>query len=165
MKNKYISKLISTGDTLALLPLRVGLGAILAAHGAQKLFGWFGGYGLAGTGGFFQETLGLSPGVFWAFLAGSGEFFGGLMLLLGALTRVGAALNVVTMAVAIGLVHRSAFFASNGGMEFPLLILLGSMTLLIAGAGGMSIDRALVGATRMERPIAPAPIPVKAGAR
>ena len=88
--NNLISKLIRTHRSVALLPLRLGAGTILAAHGAQKLFGWFGGYGLAGTGGFFESQLGMSPGVFWAFNAGAAEFFGGLMLLAGALTRVGA---------------------------------------------------------------------------
>lgn len=141
--NNLTSKLISTHRSVALLPLRLGAGTILAAHGAQKLFGWFGGYGLAGTGGFFESQLGMSPGVFWAFNAGAAEFFGGLMLLAGALTRVGAALNVGTMAVAVFMVQRNGFFADQGGLEFPLLLLAASATLLIAGGGGLSIDRAL----------------------
>src|SRR5690606_22943027 len=124
--NNLISKLLHTHGSVALLPLRFGTGIILAAHGAQKLFGWFGGYGLAGTGGFFESQLGMAPGVFWAFLAGGAEFFGGLMLLAGALTRVGAALNVGTMGVAVLMVHRNAFFSDQGGMEFPLILLAAS---------------------------------------
>ena len=138
-----LNKLAKTNDALSLFPLRLAAGTILAAHGGQKLFGWFGGYGLAGTGGFFENELGLAPGVFWALNAGAAEFFGGLMILAGALTRIGAGLNVVTMAVAVLLVHRSAFFASEGGMEFPLLLLAACVTLAIAGGGGASVDRAL----------------------
>lgn len=140
MKN-LIKRMTKTSDSLALLPLRLAAGTILAAHGAQKLFGWFGGYGLAATGGFFENELGLVPGVFWAFNAAAAEFFGGLMILAGALTRAGAGLNVITMGVAVLLVHRSAFFASSGGMEFPLLLLAACVTLLVAGGGGLSVDR------------------------
>jgi len=147
--NNLISKLLHTHGSVALLPLRFGTGIILAAHGSQKLFGWFGGYGLAGTAGFFESQLGMAPGILWAFLASAGEFFGGLMLIAGALTRIGAALNVVTMAVAIILVHPNAFFSANNGMEFPLILLAANATLLIAGAGGWSVDRVL--ASRLAR--------------
>lgn len=149
---RLFTRFIHTGDSLSLLPLRLAAGSILAAHGAQKLFGWFGGHGLSGTGAFFQETLGMAPGVFWAFNAGAAEFVGGLMIAAGALTRVGAALNVVTMAVAILLVHRSAFFAASGGMEFPLLLLAASVTLLIAGGGSASVDRALTARPAFSKP-------------
>ena len=73
----------------------------MAAHGAQKLFGWFGGYGLEGTGQFFAENLGLKPGLLMAALAGGAEFFGGLLLLIGWLTRVAGLSLVGTMAIAI----------------------------------------------------------------
>lgn len=143
MKSKLGQKLIATGNSIAFLPLRLVLGAILAAHGAQKLFGWFDGYGLTATGSFFQENLGLVPGVLWAFNAGAGQFVGGILLAAGFLTRIGAGLNVITMGVAVGLVHRQAFFASNDGMEFPLMLMAASLTLLISGGGGVSIDRML----------------------
>jgi len=136
------NKLLHTHNIYALIPLRLAVGAVLIAHGAQKLFGWFGGYGLAGTGGFFQESLGMAPGVFWAFMAGFAEFGGGLMILLGVLTRIGAALNVVTMFMAIWLVHRHAFFLPEG-MEFALTLLAASLTLLIGGGGAASVDRML----------------------
>lgn len=139
----FCKKLLNTHNSFAVIPLRLVSGVILMAHGAQKLFGWFGGNGLSATGEFFQETLGFAPGIFWAFNAGAAEFFGGLMILTGALTRVGAGLNIVTMAVAVLVVHRQAFFASNGGMEFPLLLLGSCVALAIAGGGTLSVDRTL----------------------
>lgn len=143
MKNTLLKKIVATNDFFSLIPLRLVVGATLAAHGAQKLFGWFGGNGLSATGSFFEQNLGLAPGIFWAFNAGAAEFFGGLMIVIGAFTRVGAALNVVTMTVAILLVHRHAFFASDGGMEFPLVLLAACLTLFIAGGGAVSVDRSL----------------------
>lgn len=136
------SKLIYTHNTYAVIPLRLALGAVFIAHGAQKLFGWFGGHGLAGTGGFF-EGLGMTPGVFWATMAGSAEFFGGLLVLLGLLTRVGAVSLAITMAIAILVVHRQAFFLPEG-MEFVVTLLAASLALLIAGGGAASVDRAIV---------------------
>ncbi len=144
MKKNITTKLLATGDSIAFLPIRLAAGTALAAHGAQKLFGWFGGNGLTATAGFFEESLGLVPGMFWAFNAAAGEFFGGLMLALGLFTRVGAGLNAIAMTVAILLVHRSAFFASNGGMEYPLMLLAASITLLIAGGGKYSVDRLIL---------------------
>ncbi|HJR53007.1 MAG TPA: DoxX family membrane protein, partial [Gemmatimonadota bacterium] len=88
----------------ALLILRLVLGLGLAAHGAQKLFGWFGGHGLAGTGGFF-EGLGFRPGKAFAVLAGLGEFGGGILLALGLGGPLGPAVVVLVMLVAIGSVH------------------------------------------------------------
>lgn len=115
----------------------------MAAHGSQKLFGWFGGYGLEGTGQFFAETLGLKPGVLMAALAGGTEFIGGLLLIVGLLTRVAGISLAGTMAVGIITVHSSAFFASNDGMEYPLTLLLASLTLAIGGGGAFSVDRKL----------------------
>lgn len=135
--------LMQTSDSWAFLPLRIGIGLVMMGHGAQKLFGWFGGYGLTGTGQFFAESLGLKPGVLMALLAGGTEFFGGLLLIIGLATR-GAGLAIAgTMLVAIITVHPSAFFASNNGMEFPLTLLLGSLTLAIGGAGKLSLDSKL----------------------
>jgi len=140
MKIKQI--LLGTSNTIALVPLRLGVGVVMAAHGSQKLFGWFGGYGLKGTGQFFAEKLGLEPGLLMAALAGSSEFFGGLLLILGLYTRVGALAVAGTMAVAIAKVHWGVFFAPSG-MEYPLTVLLASFALLIGGGGAFSIDRKL----------------------
>ena len=114
----------------------------MAAHGAQKLFGWFGGYGLKGTGGFFESSLGMSPGVFWAALAGGGEFFGGLLILFGFLTRFGALNIAITMLVGIISAHSGAFFAPSG-MEYPLALLGMATALMVSGGGKLSIDGAL----------------------
>ena len=135
--------LLHTTNTYAYLPLRLGVGMVMAAHGAQKLFGWFGGYGLQGTGQFFAENLGLEPGVLMAAMAGGTEFFGGLLLLVGFLTRGAAAAIAFTMAVAIVTAKLGAFFASNNGMEYPLTLLLASLTLVIGGGGAFSVDKKL----------------------
>lgn len=141
MKTKEI--LLHTSDSLAFLPIRLGVGLVMAAHGAQKLFGWFGGYGLQGTGQFFAENLGLKPGVVMAAMAGGTEFFGGLLLIAGLLTRLAGISLAGTMAVAILTAHSGAFFASNDGMEYPLTLLLASLTLAIGGGGALSVDRKL----------------------
>ncbi len=132
-----------TTQSLAFLPLRLGIGVVMVGHGAQKLFGWFGGYGLEATGQFFAESLGLKPGIVMALLAGGTEFFGGLLLILGLFTRAAGVAIAGTMAVAIITVHSSAFFASNNGMEYPLTLLLGALTLAIGGAGKFSVDSKL----------------------
>ena len=141
MKIKTI--LTRTNDSYAALPLRLGVGVIMIAHGAQKLFGWFGGYGLQGTGNFFAETLGLKPGVLMAAMAGGTEFIGGVLLILGLMTRLSGLALAGTMAVAIATAHPNAFFASNGGMEYPLTLLLASLSLAISGGGALSVDRKL----------------------
>lgn len=136
-----IHKVIITNDSFSALALRLPLGIIFAAHGAQKLFGWFGGYGLAGTGQ-WMESIGLGPGVVMAALSGSAEFFGGLALIIGLLVRPAALVLAVTMLVAIFTVHFSnGLFMSNNGYEFGLALLAGSVSLLISGAGRLSIDR------------------------
>lgn len=142
---KIKETLLNTSNTLAFIPIRLGVGIVMAAHGAQKLFGWFGGYGLQGTGQFFAENLGLKPGVLMAALAGGTELLGGLLLIAGLATRLAGFSLVGTMAVAILTAHPNAFFASNGGMEYPLTLLLASLTLAIGGGGAFSLDRKLVG--------------------
>ena len=123
------------------LALRVPVGIIFAAHGAQKLFGWFGGYGLEGTGA-WMDSIGLSPGVLMAFLAGAAEFFGGLALILGLLTRPAAAALAFAMLIAIFTVHfENGLFMSNNGYEFGLALLAASVSLLFSGAGKISLDR------------------------
>ncbi len=124
----------------AALPLRFCVGLMFAAHGAQKLFGLFGGHGLVGTGQFFAQT-GFHPGIFWAGVVGSSEFFGGLCVLVGFLTRWATLPLMATMAVAIFKVHLSrGFFAQAGGFEYPFVILGGLVTLFILGAGKASVD-------------------------
>jgi putative oxidoreductase len=113
-------------------------------HGAQKLFGWFGGRGLAATAQGFEQNLGLVPGLFWGGLVGATEFFGGLLLALGLLTRPAALGVVVIMAVAVFAVHLpNGFFWGNGGYEFPLLWGMMALAILFRGGGEMSLDRAL----------------------
>ena len=138
-----LQALLKTDAGFEALLLRVPVGIILAAHGAQKLFGWFGGYGLEGTGQ-WMGSIGLEPGYFMALLAGSGEFFGGLMIAFGFLTRLGAALNVVAMAVALFWVHfANGLFLSNNGYEYALALLAATASLLIMGGGKLSVDKAL----------------------
>ena len=116
---------------------------IFAAHGAQKLFGWFGGYGLAGTGA-WMDSIGLHPGHLMALLAGSTEFFGGLALLIGLLVRPAATAQAFAMLVAIFSVHLgNGLFMSNNGYEFGLALLAASVSLAIGGAGRLSLDRAI----------------------
>ena len=141
MKIKEI--LLRTTNTYAMLPIRLGLGVVMAAHGSQKLFGWFDGPGLQNTGQFFAEKLGLEPGMVMAAMAGGAEFFGGLLLIVGFMTRLAGLSLVGTMAVAIYTVHPNAFFAQNHGMEYPLMLLLASLALVIGGGGALSVDRKL----------------------
>ncbi|WP_017446871.1 DoxX family protein [Gayadomonas joobiniege] len=141
MKNSKYLNTISSKDDISTLPLRLVGGTIFAAHGAQKLFAWFGGYGLEGTGQ-FMESLGLSPGYLMAMLAGSAEFFGGLLLILGLLTRPAALALAVTMIVAIFSVHfENGLFMSNNGYEFALALFSITVALLIQGGGRYSLDR------------------------
>lgn len=125
--------------------LRIPVGLIFVAHGAQKLFGAFGGYGLEGTGQ-FMASLGLTPGYLMALLAGSAEFFGGLALLLGLLVRPAAAVLSFAMLVAILSVHIShGLFMANNGYEYALALLAVSVSLLFSGAGKLSVDAVLAG--------------------
>ena len=141
--NKLISQLLNTDAGWGALILRVPVGLILAAHGAQKLFGWFGGYGLEATG-HWMASIGLVPGLLMAFLAGAAEFFGGLALALGLLTRPAALVNAVAMAVATFVVHlENGLFMSNNGYEYALVLLAASLALMIAGGGKLSVDRVI----------------------
>jgi putative oxidoreductase len=128
---------------IGLLVVRVLLGAAIASHGAQKLFGWFGGYGIKGTGGFF-ETLGFRPGTVFAAAAGTSEFLGGVLLALGLFGPVGPTLILATMLVAVLTVHiKNGFFASNNGYEMPLIYALGALSFAFAGPGLYSLDAQL----------------------
>ena len=126
-----------------LLLARMVLGLLMAAHGAQKLFGWFGGYGLAGTGGFF-ESLGFRPGRLFAAAAGSTELAGGLLVAAGLLGPLGPALILATMIVAIATVHwQNGVSAQNNGVELPLLYLVAAVVFALTGFGAYSFDAAL----------------------
>jgi putative oxidoreductase len=126
-----------------LLLARMVLGLLMAAHGAQKLFGWFGGYGLSGTAGFL-ESLGFRPGRFFAAAAGSTEVAGGLLVAFGLLGPLGPALIVSTMIVAIVTVHWAhGLFTQNNGIELPLLYLVGAAALALTGHGAYSVDALL----------------------
>ena len=138
--NKFLKKILDTNSSWAQLFLRIPVGVILFAHGAQKLFGWFGGYGLTGTAG-FMDSIGLSPGYLMALLAGSAEFFGGIFLILGLLTRPTAFVSAFTMLVAIFSVHiGNGLFMSNGGIEFGLALFAITASLIFSGGGRLSLD-------------------------
>ena len=145
MSQTLIQKIASTNAGLAALALRIPVGIIFMAHGGQKLFGWFGGYGLSGTAQWL-ESIGLAPGYLMALLSGGAEFFGGLALLIGLLVRPASAVLAFTMLVAIFSVHfANGLFIANKGYEFGLALLAVSVSLAISGAGPLSIDRGLAG--------------------
>jgi putative oxidoreductase len=129
--------------TLGLLVLRAIVGLLLVGHGAQKLFGVWGGSGLEGTGGFFQQ-LRLHPGRPMAFMAGASELGGGLLIALGLLTPVGALLITATMVTAIATVHfAKGIWSTAGGYEYNLVLIAVVFALSAIGAGNWSLDHAL----------------------
>ena len=128
---------------LGLLVVRVVLGLGMAAHGAQKLFGWWGGYGLQGTAGWL-ESQGFRPGRLFALAAGLTEAAGGLLTAAGLLGPVGPALVVTVMIVAIGVAHRGhGFFAQAGGFELSLFYIAAAVGLALTGPGLFSLDHVL----------------------
>lgn len=138
--NSLIKKTLISNAGLEALILRVPTGLILAAHGSQKLFAWFGGYGLDGTGQ-WMASVGLNPGFIMALLAGSAEFFGGVALILGLLTRPAAAINALTMLVALFWVHWGhGFFLDTHGIEYALALLSVTTALIFIGGGRYSLD-------------------------
>ncbi len=143
-----IRKLIATDNDRATTILRLALGVIFFAHGAQKTLGWFGGYGFTGTMGFFTGALHI-PAAF-AFLAIAAEFLGGLGLIAGLLTRVASFGVFCNMIVAVAMIHHNFGFFMNWtgtqkgeGYEYHLLLLAASAFLMIHGAGAASVDRLL----------------------
>jgi putative oxidoreductase len=125
-----------------LLLIRVVLGGTMAAHGSQKLFGWFGGPGCDGTAGFFA-SLGFGAASAMALLAGTAELGGGLLLAFGLITPFAAFAIAATMVTAVATVHwKNGFFAANGGYEFNLLILAVAVGLAATGPGRFSLDAA-----------------------
>jgi len=140
MNKQFLQNVFSTTGGFGALALRIPLGIILAAHGAQKLFGWFGGYGLEGTGQ-WMASIGLEPGYLMALLAGSAEFFGGIALVIGVLVRPAALVSAFTMLVAIFAVHiDNGLFMSNNGYEFALALFAASVALTFQGSGSVAID-------------------------
>ncbi len=128
---------------LGLFLLHVVPGLLLMGHGAQKLFGWFGGHGPAGTGQ-FMDSLGMRPGQHMALAAGLTEFGGGLLLALGLLMPLAAVMIASTMLVAALTAHRGkGIWATNGGWELTLLYGLIPVALTFHGAGEWSLDNAL----------------------
>ena len=143
-----IRKLTATDNDSAITILRLALGVIFFAHGAQKVLGWFGGYGFTGTMGFFTGVLHIPP--VFAFLAIAAEFLGGLGLIFGLITRVAAFGVFCNMIVAVVVVHSQFGFWMNWtgtqkgeGYEYHLLLLAASAFLMIRGAGAASLDRLL----------------------
>ncbi len=124
---------------ISLLILRLAVGIIFVAHGLQKVFGMFGGSGIEG---FSQtmKTLGFTPPVFWAWVAGLGELGGGIFLIIGILPRLSALVIAIIMFVAVVFVHGDGgYFASNGGFEYPLFILMVCIAITLSGGGKLSL--------------------------
>ena len=141
--SKLIQTVLGTHAGYGLTVLRVFVGIIFAAHGSQKLFGWFGGGGLAGTAQ-WMESIGLTPGTLMALLSGGTEFFAGLALIVGLLARPAALGLSFTLLVAIFSVHiHNGLFMANNGYEFALALLGGTVAVLLEGAGKLSIDGAI----------------------
>jgi putative oxidoreductase len=129
--------------SIGLLLLRIAVGLTLAAHGSQKLFGWFGGSGVDGTAR-AMEHLGFVPGRRSAVMAGLTEAGGGILLALGAATPVAAAVLLGVMVVAMVSAHlKQGFFVSQGGFEYPLLLGLAALSVAFTGPGPLSVDAAL----------------------
>jgi putative oxidoreductase len=139
------------GD-LGLLALRLTVGGLLAGHGAQKLFGWFGGGGLKGTSGWL-ESMGFRPGEQWALMSGLSEFGGGTLTALGLLHPVGPVSTLGAMAVAALDVHGGKpIWVTEGGAELPVTNMAAATALALCGPGAFSLDNAL--GIRLPKPLA-----------
>ena len=141
-------RVVNTSNDFALTIVRLVMGCVFFAHGAQKMLGWFGGYGFSGTMGFFTHQMGI-PAPF-AFLAICAEFLGGLGLLIGFLGRIAAFGIMCNMIVAIVMVHwRNGFFMNwagdqkGEGLEYHLLVIAIALLIIIKGSGSLSVDRFL----------------------
>jgi len=150
MIRELLQILVQTEADILPLILRIALGVVIFPHGAQKLLGWFGGYGYRGTMGFLTKSMGI-PAVF-AYLAIMAEFFGSLGLIVGLLTRPAALGIGIVMLVAAWMVHRQSGFFMNWkgdqegeGFEFHILAAGIALALVISGGGALSLDEALSG--------------------
>ncbi len=125
---------------LGLLIIRLVIGLSFMGHGAQKLFGWFGGYGLKGTGG-WMESLGLKPGVTMALLAGLSELIGGTLFALGLLTPLAGIMIAATMVMAIAKVHgTNGYWSTQNGYEYNLTLIVVAIGIALMGPGQYAID-------------------------
>jgi putative oxidoreductase len=147
-----LRKLTATGNDFTLTVLRLVMGIVFFAHGAQKMLGWFGGFGFKGTMGFFTQQMHIPAG--FAVLAIFAEFFGGIGLILGLLGRIAAFGIAVNMCVAILMVHLPNGFFMNWagnqkgeGFEYHLLAIAIGLAIMVKGSGALSADRALAGST------------------
>ena len=142
-------KIIATSASWFTVPIRLGLAAVMIAHGAQKTLGTFGGSGFSK---FIQGTTPfgfMRPAWLWLSIAALSELVGGFLIAIGFLTRVGAFFIACTMLTAVVCVHLTGgFFASNRGYEYPLSLFAMALALLIAGGGQASVDRAMTGGRR-----------------
>ncbi|MEX2671837.1 MAG: DoxX family protein [Phycisphaeraceae bacterium] len=136
-------------NDLALLLLRLIVGAVFIFHGSQKLFGWFDGPGIEGFAGFLEQMEIPEPMVM-AWVTAISEFAGGILVLLGLLTRLAAIAPLIVMIVAIVTVHPDAFAVDKGGMEFALTLATILTALILAGPGRISIDGIVAGGKREE---------------
>ena len=143
-------KLTATGNDFTLTILRLAMGVVFFAHGAQKMLGWFGGFGFKGTMGFFTQQMHIPAPL--ALLAIFAEFFGGIGLIVGFLGRIAAFGISVNMCVAILMVHAPNGFFMNWygnqkgeGFEYHLLAIAIGLAIMAKGSGALSVDRALAG--------------------
>ncbi|KZB90471.1 oxidoreductase [Bacillus sp. VT 712] len=126
--------------SIGLLLIRLVIGLSFMAHGAQKLFGWFGGHGLKGTGGWF-ESIGMKPGVRMALIAGLSELVGGALFAVGFLTPLAALMIAGTMLIAIIKVHGpNGYWSTQNGYEYNLTLLVVAVSIAIIGPGYYAID-------------------------
>jgi putative oxidoreductase len=124
---------------LGLLLVRVVIGVLFIGHGAQKLFGWFGGYGPKGTGG-WMDSIGIKPGVFMAVLAGLMELFGGVLFSVGLLTPLAGILIALVMVGTFKVHGKNGVWASANGYEYTLVLLVVAVAIALIGAGDYSLD-------------------------
>lgn len=130
-------------EDLGLLALRLLLGGLFIGHGAQKVFGWFGGYGLAGTGA-FMESIGLRPGKQMAALAGLSEILGGVLFIVGLFQPLAALMIGGAMLIAIAKVHgKNGLWSQNNGYEYNLVLLVLAVALALIGPGDLSLASTL----------------------
>lgn len=159
MKNKFFHWLFETPDSTALTFQRVVTGIIFFPHGAQKVLGWFGGFGFEGTMGYFTHNMGI-PAIF-VFLDIVAEFFGALGLITGTLTKISAFGLTVVMLVAVFMIHiHNGFFmnwtgqAAGEGFEYHLLALALLLVLMIKGGGNFSVDKIIATKNKKESAVA-----------